>query len=137
MTIFGATLDMNVEWPSFLLNLGVNLLALFLLCLINMIFDYAKISTAVQQRKSMIMQTLRSFTFVFKNFWKTIRLYYLIFIVGAILVMIYALIEPYFDQTVVWTLILFFLIQQLFILGKIWIRLTFYAGQLELYKKLS
>jgi len=137
MTIFRSTIDMNIQWPSFLLNLGVNLLALFLLCLINMIFDYAKISTVAQQGKSMLRQTARAIKFVFKNFSKTLRLYYLLFIVGIILVAIYALIEPRFDQAILASLIFIFLIQQLFILGKIWIRLAFYARQLELFKKLS
>ncbi len=137
MTIFGATMDNSTEWPSFWMILGVNILALFLLCLVNMIFDYAKIATVVKQKKSMIIQTGKAIGFVFKHFSKTLRLYYLIFLVGAILIVIYALIEPLFDQTVLWTLILFFIIQQLFILGKIWIRLTFYASQLELYKKLT
>lgn len=137
MSIFTSMIDKNVEWPSFLMSLGVNILALFLLCLINMIFDYAKISTVVQQGKSMLRQTGRAIKFVFKNFSKTLRLYYLIFIVGIILVAIYALIESHFDQTILASLIFIFLIQQLFILGKIWIRLTFYASQLALFKKLS
>jgi hypothetical protein len=137
MAIFGATRDNSTEWPTFLMNLGANILALFLLCLVNMIFDYAKIGTVVKQGRSMIIQTGKAIGFVFKHFSKTLRLYYLLFLTGAVIVVIYALIEPLSNQTVLWTLILFFIIQQLFMLCKIWIRLTFYASQLELYKKLT
>jgi len=135
--IFISTIDKTTEWPSFLLNLGINLLALFLLCLINMVFDYAKISTVVQQGKSMLRQTGRAIKFVFQNFLRTLRLYYLIFAIGILLIAIYALIELQFDQSVIWSLLFILLIQQLFILGKIWIRLTFYASQLELFKKIG
>src|SRR5262249_3969454 len=57
---------------------------LALMCLfVNMVFDYARISTVINARKGMFREAFRSLRFAFRNFFSAFGLYLLIALVSA------------------------------------------------------
>ena len=109
---------------------------LFLVFFINMVFDYAKIRTVFQERRSMIMATLRSIGFVLKYPGKTLGLYYLIVLVGFGFFIIYLIVKRFIPASTSVGILLFLLWQQLYALGRIWVKLLFLSSETRLYKNL-
>jgi len=105
----------------------------FLIFLVNMIFDYAKIRTVVGDGRSMLKETGRSIGFVFRNFGRTMGLYYFIGLLGIVFMVIYGAVEPLILQTTPLLVLLAFVWQQVYMLGRIWVRLTFFSSQLNLF----
>ncbi len=113
--------------------LGV-VLVLFLLTFVNMAFDYAKIVTFMENRRSMLGATLRGFSFVFSNFGKTVFLYYSLGALGVLLLVLYAAVAPGANQATTITVAIAFLVGQAYLIAKLVLRLTFYASQIALYE---
>jgi len=109
----------------------------FLLFLVNMIFDYAKIRTVVGNGRSMLKETGKAIGFVFKDFGKTMGLYYFIGLLGIVFMVIYGVVEPLISQTTLLLILLAFVWQQIYMLGRIWVRLTFFSSQLNLFMGLQ
>ena len=105
----------------------------FLLFLVNMIFDYAKIRTVVGDSRSMLKETGRAIAFVFRNFGRTMGLYYFIGLLGIVFMVIYGVVEPQISQITPLLVLLAFVWQQVYMLGRIWVRLTFFSSQLNLF----
>jgi len=136
--IFGwlesATRDVTSERTVLWASLGVYLLTAFLLTLVNMSFTYAKIATVVENRKGMLLAALRGLGFVFSFPGKTFGLYYGLIGTSGLLLVIYALVAPGAGQTNLPTIVLAFLAGQIYLVAKLAVRLTLYAGQTHLFK---
>ena len=104
----------------------------FLLLFINMVFDYAKISTVVSDERRMIRTALRSFGFVFSHPGRTLGLYYMVAIVGAILLALYLSVSYWVLPATIIVLTLIW--QQLYSVARVWVRLLFFSSQMALYK---
>ncbi len=109
----------------------------FLLFLVNMIFDYAKVRTVVGEGRSMLKETGKAIGFVFKNFGKTMGLYYFLDLLGIAFMVIYGVVEPLISQATLFLVLLAFVWQQIYMLGRIWVRLTFFSSQLNLFMGLQ
>ncbi len=117
--------------------LARHLIFLFLVFFINMVFDYAKIITVLEERKSMINTGLRAWGFVLKHLWKTLGLYCLVATIGLAFFVLYTLAGKSIEASTGLTILLLFLWQQLYALGRTWVRLLFLASQVALYKGIS
>lgn len=124
------TRERTVLWAS----LGVYLLTAFLLTLVHMSFAYAKIATVVENRKVMLLAALRGVGFVFSFPGKAFGLYYGLIAVSGVTLVIYTLIAPGAGQSNLFTIVFAFLIGQIYLVAKLVVRLTLYAGQTHLFK---
>lgn len=131
--IEASTRDVTVEESIFAYVIAASALVVFLLALVNMAFDYAKIATYHENRRSMLLAALRGFGFVLTHPAKTISFYLGLGLVGAALLGLYSWIAPGALQSTTMGLILSFLVAQLYLITKLVLRLTFYAGQMEIY----
>ncbi len=131
----GGTADS--ERVAMVLGLIFAVVMFFLLFLVNMIFDYAKIRTVVGNGKSMLKETGKAIGFVFKNFGRTMGLYYFIGVLGIIFMVIYSVVEPQISQVTPLLVLLAFVWQQVYMLARIWVRLTFFSSQLNLFMGLQ
>jgi hypothetical protein len=129
-----ATLDVTVERTVFLYTVLVAVVVAFLLTLVNMCFDYAKIITFKEDRRSMLIAALRGIGFVFSHPLKTMGLYYTLIALGAVLLGFYASIAPGANQSTTTGVVGAFLIGQLALVVKLMLRLWFYAGQMSFYE---
>ena len=108
-------------------------ISLFLLFLIRMILDYARIRIVVEDSNKVFSPLIQSVIFVFKKFWKTMALYYLLILTGIILAGIVLILEMRLTISSIEMVFLTFGIAQVFILVRNWTWIAFQAGQLKFY----
>ena len=103
----------------------------------QMVFDYARIKTVIEDRRSVLQTTKDAFVFVFKNIGSTMGLFYLLLLTNLVLTVVFLFFKEIIPQTSAFSIFIFFIIQQIFICSFIWIRCWLYSSQLELYKYLK
>jgi len=125
------------ELTPFYLGLLFSAVVLFLFLLIQMIFDYARIKIVLEESRNILRAALGAFGFVFRHLGSTLGLFYLLFLVQAMVTLLYILIQGLIPQSHFWGVLAAFLYQQVFIFSLIWVRCWFYSSQMELYRYLS
>ncbi len=110
------------------------LLVAVLLTFINMAFDYAKIGTYKENRRSMILAAVNGFRLVLRNLGRTTVLYYGLGLFGLLLLGAYHAVSPGPGQASAPSVAFAFLVGQAYLVAKLVLRLTFYAGQMALYE---
>jgi hypothetical protein len=136
-TIEDATRDVTVERTVFLCTLLGAAFIAFLLALVNMVFDYAKIATVLESRRSMLLASLRGLGFVLSYPGRTLGLYYGLGLIGVALLAVYALIAPGAGQSTPLGVLFAFVVGQVYLVLKLLLRLVFYGGQMALYEELT
>jgi hypothetical protein len=108
-------------------------IGVFLLFLVLMILDYARIRIVVDDTGKVFFSMWKSAGFVFSRFGRTLVLYYLLTATGVVLFLIYwksaGLIKTH-TAAGIW---LAFAVGQVFIASREWQRMAFQAGQLDLF----
>lgn len=107
---------------------------ILLLALTNMLFDYAKIITVVNDFHGMFGAVKISIMFVMMSMRKTTGLYGLYFITAVFLLVLYLIIESVIHVDSGLMVLIFFLWTQIYMITKVWIRMSFFAGQFNFYK---
>jgi hypothetical protein len=104
-----------------------------LLALVSVIFDYAKVRAVVEDRRSMIGAIAAGARFARRNAAAVVALYVMTGCLFVALLAIYAIAAPGASSTGagVWFGLL---IGQLYLLGRLWIRLVFYASETALFQ---
>ena len=104
-----------------------------LLVLVNIVFDYAKVRAVVEDRRSMIGAIIAGARFVRRNAAAVASLYLLTASLFLGLLLVYAVAAPGASSTGAgfW---LGFAIGQLYLLGRLWIRLVFFASETALFQ---
>lgn len=105
--------------------------------LATMIFDYARIYVVETDESKMIIALKQGFLFVFKNLFRTIGLAALVIIGGIIVLIIYNLIANVLTLPNAFIILLLFLVQQLYMIFRMMLRLTLFAGQVHLYQNID
>lgn len=118
--------------PMILFSLNLLIFG-FILATINMLFDYAKIMTILYDLPGMIKAVEKASMFILMNLRKTIGLYLFYLMTAIILMMCYLYVESFISVTGWLTLVIFIFWAQLFMISRIWIRLSFFAGQYSFY----
>lgn len=121
------------EVAPFTLGLGFSALTLFLLFFVQMVFDYARISAVIQDKR-VLRAALNGAAFVFKHPVSALGLYYLILLGHILVSVVYALLAGLLHQSTLPGVFLAFFFQQAFIFSLVWVRCWLYSSQLELYK---
>ncbi len=129
--------NVTTDRASFLWLALVAVVILAVFAFVLMVFDYAKIRTVVDRRRSMFLATLVGLGFSLRRFWQTIPLFGMNFVVIGILFVVYLLIENQFSNATVASMIGLFVVQQIFILSRVWMRLSFFSSQLALYQSVG
>jgi hypothetical protein len=128
------TRDATVERAVLAQVILGSLLVVLLLTLVNMAFDYAKIAAYKENRRSMILAAIRGFRLVLGNLGRTTLLYYGLGALGLVLLGAYHSMAPGPGQASASSIVLGFLVGQAYLVAKLVLRLTFYAGQMALYE---
>jgi hypothetical protein len=131
------TRDVTVERTVMLWTMAGAALIAFLLCVVNAVFDYAKIATVVEGRQAMVGAVLRAVRFVVRHPVKTLGLYGALGLVGVALLALYAAVAPGARQASVPGVVFAFLLGQLYLVVKLVLRLTFYGSQMAVFEALG
>ena len=116
--------------------LGIVIL-LFLVSLLAMVFDYARVRTVIDRRRSMVVSALSGLSFSFRRFWRCFRLFYLNLLLVAALTGLFLLVGNQFNGATWGSVIGLFVVQQVFIVCRIGMKLSFFASQLAMYESLG
>jgi len=124
------------EMLIFTLTVGRIALLLIGLNFLNMVFDYAKIHSVIQNPKKMIKTWLASLGFAFRQLGKTMFLYYAFFLVSLILFALFLAIQKMIPISSGVGLLLFILWNQIFALLRTGLRLDLLASETALYQSI-
>ncbi|MFN7947758.1 MAG: hypothetical protein U0Z53_20585 [Blastocatellia bacterium] len=103
--------------------------------LVNLIFDYAKISTVVNDRRRMFREAISAVRFALKHFAGVCGLYLLIALLGLALFALLAWLRNGITQSSMVTVLLAFALAQMAMMARIWTRITHYAAELDFYQR--
>jgi hypothetical protein len=123
--------DMTAERSAFAVRLLCYLVFGAILVACNLVFDYARIRTVVEDRHSAIGAIVAGTRFVWRH-PGTLKLYALNGAVFLVLALIYALVAP--GAPGGWTIWLAFAIGEIYILARHYVKLLFYASQIAYFQ---
>lgn len=121
-------------WP-FSFAIILFFLFLFIVMLVVMMADYAKVVTVANDAKSMIKTSWQGIKFVFRHFLTTVGLQLSIILLLLISVALYLLLEDQIGMATPFAILVMFLIQQVSVGFKVWTRVLTFAGELELVEE--
>ena len=127
------TREAVVERSAFFLRAGFYLVFAMLVAAFNLIFDYAKVRAVVEDRRSMIGAILSAVGFIQRNAGAAVTLYLVDFLMYLVVLAVYALIAPG-AGTGGWTVWAGFAVGQLYVLMRLWVKLTFWASETALFQ---
>jgi len=125
--------DVTVEESVFAYVVAASLFVVFLLTFVNMAFDYAKIATFREKRRSMVLASLKGFGFVLSNLGRTLTLYYGLGVAGLGMLFAYYVIAPGPGQSTIVGVAAAFVLGQLYLISKLVLRLTYYSSQMVVF----
>jgi hypothetical protein len=127
------THDLTVERTAFLVRIALYVVFGFLLGACNVVFDYAKVRAVVEDRRSALGAIHAALGFVGRN-WVAIAMLYLAdFALFVLMVAIYAVVAPGAGG-IGWTMWTGFAIGQAYVLGRLWVKLIFWASETALFQ---
>ena len=115
-------------------------IAIVLLCctFVMMVFDYAKIRmVADHHRRSSFLAAVSALAFSVRRSWRTLPLFGLNLLIVLLLFVLYLLVENLFSNVTPISMIGLFVVQQVFILSRIWMKLSFFATQTAFYQDVT
>ncbi len=132
-----ATRDVTEERTIFFWILAAALLIAFLLHLVRMVFDYAKIATVVDDRRSVLGSLGAACRTVLRHPFKTSGVYLGFGLLAAALLALYAVLAPGAGPASLPGVVLALLFSQAYLAARLFLRLGLLGGQLSLYRGIS
>ena len=126
--------DLTVERTAFLIRLGLYMLFGLVLAACNLIFDYAKVRAVVEDRRSALGAIVAALRFINRNAAAAAMLYLLNAGLFLIVVGVYAVVAPG-AGTVGASMWAAFLISQLYIAARLWVKLVFWGSETALFQE--
>ena len=132
-TIAELTRDVTVERTAFFVRLGLYAIFGVLLVLVSIIFDYAKVRAVVEDRRSMLGAVIAGARFARRNSRAVAALYAITGCLFVALLLLYGIASAGASATSarMWLAIA---IGQLYLLGRLWIKLVFLASETALFQ---
>jgi hypothetical protein len=127
------TRDVTLERTAMFWRMGLYAVFGALLLLVNMIFDYAKVRAVVEDRRSMIGAITAGLRFVRSHFSAVALLYLMNGSLFVALLLIYAVVAPGAGAAGA-GLWLGFVVSQLYLFARLWVRLLFLASEVALFQ---
>ena len=127
------TRNVTVERTAFFERVGLYLVFGLLVAACNLVFDYAKVRAVVEDRHSMIGAIRSALGFIQRNARAAVALFLFDFMLFLAVLAVYAFVAPGAGANV-WSAWLGFGVGQLYILGRLWVKLTFWASETVLFQ---
>ncbi len=107
------------------------MIAFFLMLLIKMIMDYSRIKIVVEDTSRVFSTFLATLQFVSRHLGKTLILFYLLFLTGIGLTVVFFFLQSKVPSATLAGAVLAFAVGQVLIYVRSWSNVTFQAGQLH------
>ena len=131
-----AVRGVDAEGTVFLIRVAFYLVFVLLLAAANLVFDIAKVRAVVEDRRSVIVAVTAAWRFIRKNAAAAIGVYLLDAATFALVLAAYSFVAPGGGGTgaMVWAAVL---IGQAYIVGRLCVRLLFFASEVALIQRRS
>jgi hypothetical protein len=127
------THEMTVERTAFLLRASLYVVFGIVVAAATMLFDYAKVRAVVEERRSMLGAIRAAAGFIGRNPGGAVALFLINFGMFAIVLAIYAVVAPGAGGAGL-TMWLGVAMGQIYVLARLWIKLTFWASETALFQ---
>jgi len=131
---FGSDPYQNITFWGNWIKVGLRYISFILFW---MVIDYARIYTVVNDERKMRKSVWQGVRFTFSNLLKTFTLSFLLFLVGAIILVIYNPISDLLSVPSSIVILLLFLLQQFYMIIRMTLRLTLYSSQMHLFQSIE
>ena len=121
-------------WPVLLNYVNIVILVI-LVSFVLMIFEYAKIIVINENASGIFSSVFEAAKFFMMNFFKTIGIFLIYFIIGIIFLVIFNLIDSVISTNTSITIAVFFIISQVYIFMRQYLRLALYDSIIVYYQK--
>ena len=127
------THEYTVERNAFVVRLALYLVFGALIAALTTIFDYAKVRAVVEDRRSMVGAIRAAVGFISRNVGAAAALFLANFALFALVLAVYGLVAPgaWRAGPPMW---IAFAIGQLYIAGRLWVKLVFWASETALFQ---
>lgn len=125
------------QMADFIFRLARYILLVFFIGLITLVSDYSKVHLAIIDTHKIFNSISQAIRFIKYNFNKVFTVFLIIAVIGAAGAILYNLLEVFIPRSPFYFLILSFLLQQMLIIFRLFIRMYFCATEVMLYKDLS
>jgi len=130
-----ATHDWTVERNAFFLRLALYVLFGGVLLAFNLWLDYTKVRAVVEDRRSMIGALVAALRFIRRNPGQVVGLYLVDSLLFVVVLAVYGAVAPGAGGAG-WEMWLGFAVSELYLLGRVWVKLVFYASEVSLFQAL-
>jgi hypothetical protein len=127
------THEMTAERSAFAVRVGFYLVFGAAVAAATMIFDYAKVRAVVEDRRSMLGAVNAAAGFIRRNIGAAMAVFVLNFAAFVVTLALYALVAPGAGSTGL-TMWLGVAVGQVYVLTRLWIKLTFWASETALFQ---
>ena len=127
------TRDVTVERTAFVVRVGLYVVFGLLLASCNLVFDYAKVRAVVEDRRSALGSIHAAVGFIARNWVAAAMLYLADFVLFVLVVAMYAAVAPGAGGIGA-TMWIGFAIGQAYVLGRLWVKLVFWASETALFQ---
>ncbi len=125
------------EITEFWIRIATSVVFVLPVMLILMAADYAKIHIVLHDERSAFRSCGKGFSFVFSRFLPAFGLDILMLLVPLLLFGVYLWLDLAIGMTTATSIVVMFLIQQLFMILRVWTKVLFFAGEMTLYRGLQ
>ena len=127
------TRNLDVERSAFMIRASLYLVFGLILAPVNLVFDYAKVRLVVEDRRSAVAALPAALQFVRRHAAAALGVYALNIAAFAVVLAVYAAIAPRAGGAG-WMMWAGFALSQLYVLGRVWVKLTFWASGTALFQ---
>ena len=125
------------EKPIVLISWSLLAVLFFFLSLVNLCFEYAKVKAVTDRRGGAFREAWSALKFVVRNKLNTLSLYYLLLLAQVLVTVLGVYVVGSLSPSSLLLLALVFVVQELFVLLRIIVRLVSYSSETALYHALS
>ena len=131
------TKNAATEWPLIIVSNLKMIIFILLFSIVNMFFDYTKIRLVLEDSRKVLKETWQTLKFAFHHFCRAWGLYWIIGLLNIILTIIYMEIAHLLPKNHLILVLIVFIWQQAYIFSRVWIKVNFFASQMQFYRSHS
>ena len=125
--------DLTAERSAFFVRLALYVVFAIALAICNLVLDYAKVRTVIEDRRSVLGALSGAVRFLRRNGGAAATVYLADAGLFAAVLAVYAAVAPGAGSTG-WSMCLGFAIGQLYLLARLWVKLVFWASEAALFQ---
>lgn len=122
---------------EFILRSSRYIFLILMIGVIDITSDYSKVAVAIKDSTKIIREVLKTVVFVKRNFFKVFIIFFIVSATGGVGAVLYNVVDSYIPKYPYYYMVLTFIIQQLLIIFRLFIRMLFYSTEVTLYNELN